>query len=57
MSPERVRELVAQQRAVEARNGPPRLEGDPWPGDVVAFVLSIVVLVYALIDTVIVVFL
>lgn len=56
MSPDRVRELVAQQRAIEARR-PPQLECDPWPGDVVAFVLSVVVLVYALIDTVIGVFL
>ena len=57
MSPERVRELVAQQRAVEARNGPPRLHDQPKIGDVVAFVLSVTVLVYALIDTVIGVFL
>ena len=53
MSPDRVRELVAQQRAVEARNGPPRLHDQPSLGDVVAFVLSVVVLIYALIDSVI----
>lgn len=57
MSHDRVRELIAQQRAVEARNGPPRLHDQPLLGDVVAFVLSVTVLVYALIDTVIGVFL
>ena len=57
MSPDRVRELVAQQRAVESRRRPPQLEGDPRIGDAVAFVLSVTVLVYALIDTVIGVFL
>ena len=57
MKADRVRELVAQQRAVEARNGPPRLHDQPLLGDVVAFVLSVVVLAYALIDTVIGVFL
>ncbi len=56
MSPERVRELVANQRAFESRR-PPQLEGNPRPGDVVAFVLSVTVLVYALLDTVIGVFL
>ena len=63
MSPDRVRELIAQQRAAEARNVPPRLEGEPrlddgvaFLGDVVAFVLSVTVLVYALLDTVIGVF-
>lgn len=55
MSPDRVRELVAQQRAVEASR-PPRIEGEPRLGDVVAFVLSVAVLVYALLDTVIGVF-
>jgi hypothetical protein len=47
---DRVREIVAQQRAVEARR-PPKLEGEPRLGDVVAFVLSAIVLGYALIDT------
>lgn len=56
MSPDRVRELVAQQRAVEARR-PPHFEVNPRLGEVVAFVLSVTVLVYALIDTVIGVFL
>lgn len=55
MSPDRVRELIAQQRAAEARR-PPQLEGNPRLGDVVAFVLSVTVLVYALLDTVIGVF-
>ena len=55
MSPDRVRELIAQQRAVEARR-PPQLEGNPRLGDVVAFVLSVTVLGYALLDTVIGVF-
>ncbi len=50
MTADRVRELVAQQRAIEARR-PPKLEGEPRLGDVVAFVLSVTVLVYALIDT------
>lgn len=50
MTADRVRELVAQQRAVEARK-PPKLEGEPSLGDIVAFVLSVTVLVYALIDT------
>jgi len=53
MKADRVRELVAQQRAIEARNGPPRLHDQPRLGDVVAFVLSVTALVYALIDTVI----
>ena len=58
MKADRVRDLVAQQRSIEARNSqPPRLEGEPRIGDVVAFVLSVTVLVYALIDTVIGVFL
>lgn len=52
MKADRVRELVAQQRAIESRR-PPQLEGNPRLGDVVAFVLSVTVLVYALIDTVI----
>ena len=56
MKADRVRELVAQQRADESRR-PPQLEGTPRLGDVVAFVLSVTVLVYALIDTVIGVFL
>lgn len=57
MTADRVRELVAKQRAIEARNSqPPPLEGEPRIGDVVAFVLSVTVLVYALIDTVIKVF-
>ena len=47
---DRVRDLIAQQRAIEARR-PPKLEGEPRIGDVVAFVLSVTVLVYALIDT------
>jgi len=55
MSPDRVRELVAQQRAIESRR-PPQLEGEPRIGDVAVFVLSVTVLVYALIDTVIGVF-
>lgn len=50
MNADRVRELVAQQRAIEARR-PPKLEGEPRTGDVVAFVLSVTVLVYVLIDT------
>jgi hypothetical protein len=54
--PDRVREIIAQQRAVEARR-PPKLEAEPRLGDVVAFVLSVTVLVYALIDTAIGVFL
>lgn len=53
MSPDRVRQIVAQQRATEARNGPPRLHDQPRIGDVVAFVMSVVVLIYALIDSVI----
>ena len=53
MSPDRVRKLVADQRAIEARNGPPRLHDQPRLGDVVAFLFSVTVLVYALIDTVI----
>jgi len=53
MKADRMRELVAQQRAIEARNGPPRLHDQPRLGDVVAFVLSVTALVYALIDTVI----
>lgn len=53
MSPDRVRELIAQQRSVESRNGPPKLHDQPLLGDVVAFVLSVVVLIYALIDSVI----
>lgn len=57
MSPDRVRKLVADQRAIEASSGPPRLHDQPRLGDVVAFVLSVTVLVYALIDTVIGVFL
>ncbi len=56
MSPDRVRQIVAQQRAIESRR-PPQLEGNPRLGDVVAFVFSVTVLVYALIDTVIGVFL
>ena len=56
MSPDRVRELVAKQRPNEARRLP-HLEGNPRLGDVVAFVLSVTVLVYALIDTVTGVFL
>lgn len=56
MSPDRVRELIAQQRAIEARSGPPRLHDQPRIGDVVAFAMSVAVLVYALLDTVIGVF-
>lgn len=56
MSPDRVRQIVAQQRAADSRR-PPQLEGDPRLVDVVAFVMSVTVLVYALIDTVIGVFL
>ena len=55
MKADRVRELVAQQRAADSRR-PPQLEGDPRLVDVVAFVMSVTVLVYALIDTVIGVF-
>lgn len=53
MTADRVRELVAQQRAIEARNGPPRRHDQPRLGDVVAFVLSVVVLSFTAIDTVI----
>lgn len=53
MTADRVRDLIAQQRATEARNGPPRLHDQPRLGDVVAFIFSVTVLVYALIDTVI----
>lgn len=57
MSHDRVRDMVAQQRrAVDSRR-PPKLEGEPRLGDVVAFVLSVTVLVYAIIDTVIGVYL
>lgn len=56
MSPDRVRQIVAQQRATEASNGPPRLHDEPRLGDVVAFAFSVAVLVYALLDTVIGVF-
>ncbi len=56
MSPDRVRELVAQQRAIESRR-PPQLEGEPSLGGVVVFVLSVAVLVYELVNTVITVFL
>lgn len=51
-----VRKLIAQQRAVEARR-PPKLEGEPRIGDVVVLVLSVTVLMYAFIDTVIGVYL
>ena len=57
MSPDRMRELIAQQRAIEARNGPPRLHDQPRLGDVVAFVISVVVLAFTAIDTAINVFL
>lgn len=53
MNADRVRDMIAQQRATEARGGPPRLHDQPLLGDVVAFVLSVTALVYALIDTVI----
>lgn len=52
MKADRVRELVAQQRVVTSRRQP-KLEGEPRIGDVVAFILSVAVLAYALIDTVI----
>jgi hypothetical protein len=56
-SHDRVRDMVAQQRRAVASRRPPKLEGDPRLGDVVAFVLSVTVLVYAIIDTVIGVYL
>lgn len=56
MNADRVRDMIAQQRFVTSRR-PPKQEGEPLLGDVVAFVLSVTVLVYALIDTVIGVFL
>ena len=56
MSHDRVRDMVAQRRAVASRR-PTKLEGEPRLGDVVAFVLSVTVLVYAIIDTVIGVYL
>jgi hypothetical protein len=52
MDANRVRDIVAQQRATEARK-PPKLCGEPRLGDVVAVVLSVVVLTYALIESVI----
>lgn len=55
-SADRVRDLIARQRVATSRR-PPQLECSKRPGDVVAFVLSVTVLVYALIDTVIGVFL
>jgi hypothetical protein len=54
MKADRVRELVAQQRAIESR--PPQLEGNTRLGDVVVAVVSVPVLVYAIIDTAIKVF-
>ena len=57
MKADRMRELVAQQRAIEARNGPPRLHDQPRLGDVVAFAISVVVLALTSIDTAIKVFL
>ena len=56
MNADRVRDLIAQQRVVTSSRQP-KLEGEPRLGDVVAFVLSVTVMVYALIDTVIGVFL
>ena len=56
MSPDRIRKLVADQRAIEDRNGPPRLYDQPRLGDVVAFAFSVVVLAFTAIDTVIGVF-
>jgi hypothetical protein len=52
MDASRVRDIIAHQRAIEARS-PPKLCGEPRLGDVVAFVLIVVVLIYALIDSVI----
>jgi hypothetical protein len=52
MNSDHVRNLIAQQRAIESRK-PPKLCGEPRLGDVVAFVISVVVLTYALIDGVI----
>lgn len=52
MDDSRVRNIIAQQRAIGSRK-PPKLCGEPRLGDVVAFVLSVVVLIYALIDSVI----
>ena len=57
MSNDRVRDMVAQQRRAVASRRPTKLEGEPRLGDVVAFVLSVTVLVYVLIDTVIGVYL
>ncbi len=52
-----VRDQVVQQRRAVASRRPTKLEGEPRLGDVVAFVLSVTVLVYAIIDTVIGVYL
>ncbi len=49
MKPDHVRNLIAQQRAIKARK-PPKLCGEPGLGGVVAFALSVVVIIYALID-------
>ena len=48
----RVRDLIAQQRVVTSSHQP-KLEGEPRLGDVVAFALSVVVLAFTAIDTVI----
>lgn len=49
MRSDHVRNLIAQQRAIKARK-PPKLCGEPGLGEVVAFALSVVVIIYALID-------
>jgi hypothetical protein len=48
---------MARCCAIRARILSAKLEGEPRIGDVVAFVMSVTVLVYALIDTAIGVFL